>query len=75
MPPLISSLTTRLALAEAVAQHGAPRVVLVAPSTLRTRLAVDERERGRPWSGRRCLLTWGCLTLLARAIRGKRLVR
>ena len=60
MPPLISSLTTRLALAEVVAQHGAPRVVLVAAIHLAA-LAL------MAWSevdlvGRTLfLLTWGLL--------------
>ncbi len=60
MPRLISPLTTRLALAEALAQHGAPRVVLVATIHLAA-LAL------MAWSevdlvGRALfLLTWGLL--------------
>jgi hypothetical protein len=60
MPRLISSLTTRLPLAEAVAQHGAPRVVLVAAIHLAALALMAWSEVG--FVGRALfLLTWGLL--------------
>jgi hypothetical protein len=60
MPPLISSLTTRLPLAEAVAQHGAPRIVLVAAIHLAALALMAWSEVDLVGRGL-FLLTWGLL--------------